>query len=267
MEVNRALSVSIRSGFIDGGDVKLRFIEAGDGRPVLLLHGLTERAETWIPLIKRLAREGYKAIAIDFRGHGESSRPARPPTLSDYARDVESAIYALGLGRLLAVGFSLGGFALLKHLEKYPHGAERIVLLASAHRVGNPAGMRRRAMLARNEGMDSVAREVARLFGDDKKDVFKRFVEPRLLSLDSSVYASTVESLAGADLSEALKAVDAEVLIIAGEHDFLVPPDVALEAENLNPGAKVKVLRCKGHMIRVESPNVDEDVLRFLVGL
>lgn len=247
--------------------MKLRYIEAGRGRPVLLLHGLAERAETWMPLIRGLAGHGYRAVAIDFRGHGGSSSPPRPPTLSDYARDVESAIYALGLDRLLAVGFSLGGFALLKHLEKYPHGAERIALLASAHRVGDPAGMRRRAMLARSGGMSAVAREVARLFGGEKMEVFRRLVEPRLLSLDPAVYASTVESLAAADLSGALRAVDAEVLIIAGEHDFLVPPDVALEAKELKTAVKVEVLRCRSHMIRAESPEVDEEVLRFLVGV
>ncbi len=254
-----------REGMIESRGAVIRYLEAGEGPSVLFLHGLTEDAEVWLPYMRLAAESGYRAVAIDFRGHGKSSKPQKPPTLGDYAEDVEAAIYALGLGRPRAAAFSLGGFALLKHLERYPHGVEKALLLASAHRPWDPQGMLRRARLARERGMEAVAEEVARLFGEEKRRVFEAYVKPRLLSLDPLVYAATVESLARADLSEALRRAKAKIVIAAGEHDFIAPPPIALEAKKLNPEVEVVELQCKGHMLRAEAPEAVARLIRELL--
>jgi len=254
-------------GFIESRGAVIRYVEAGEGPSVLFLHGLTEDADVWRPYMRLAAEAGYRAVAIDFRGHGKSGKPAKPPTLADYAEDVEAAVYALGLGKPAAVAFSLGGFALLKHLEKYPHGVGKALLLAAAHRPADPEGMLRRARLAREKGMQAVAEEVARLFGEEKRSIFESLVKPRLLAMDPQVYASTVESLARTDLSEALRNAAAEIVIVAGEHDFIAPPPIAREAQKINPKVRVVELPCKGHMLRAEAPQeiarlITQEILR-----
>jgi pimeloyl-ACP methyl ester carboxylesterase len=95
----------------DGGELSVQ--RMGEGRPVLLLHGLFSSAEmNWIRFghAARLAETGFEAIMPDLRAHGSSAAPhdpaAYPPGV--LVRDVEAVIEALGLATFDLVGFSLG---------------------------------------------------------------------------------------------------------------------------------------------------------------
>src|SRR5215203_5233032 len=79
----------------------------GSGPALILIHGITERHESWRPLIGPLA-EQYEVVAVDLRGHGDSPTgdPYDPVTL---ATDVHETVTALGLVNPLVIGHSLGG--------------------------------------------------------------------------------------------------------------------------------------------------------------
>jgi len=80
----------------------------GDGRPVILVHGITEDSRSWEPVAERLHPD-HRVIALDLRGHGASSRAARYD-LESMAGDVVAVIEDLGLvGDAHLVGHSLGG--------------------------------------------------------------------------------------------------------------------------------------------------------------
>ncbi len=85
----------------------------GQGRPVVLLHGLFSSAEmNWIRFghAAKLAEAGFEAIMPDLRAHGDSARPHDPAAYPAgvLVRDVEAAVETLGLGDFDLVGFSLG---------------------------------------------------------------------------------------------------------------------------------------------------------------
>ena len=80
---------------------------AGDATPVILVHGITERAATWDPLIDRL-RTQRRVVAMDLRGHGRSGVADRYD-LEAMAGDVVAVALALGLDQPHLVGHSLGG--------------------------------------------------------------------------------------------------------------------------------------------------------------
>ncbi|MCA1673457.1 MAG: alpha/beta hydrolase, partial [Actinobacteria bacterium] len=100
-------TVATRDGF------KLGFVEQGDGVPCVLLHGLSASAQlNWLEpgVADRLARSNLRAIALDFRGHGDSERP---PESSAYSferltDDCVDLIKGLDLGPCHLVGYSLG---------------------------------------------------------------------------------------------------------------------------------------------------------------
>jgi pimeloyl-ACP methyl ester carboxylesterase len=84
----------------------------GDGRPLLLVHGITESSRTWEPLVEPLVGAGYRVLAMDLRGHGTSGRAATYD-LGSMAADVGAVLADAGAdstdGAALLVGHSLGG--------------------------------------------------------------------------------------------------------------------------------------------------------------
>ncbi len=88
--------------------VSIDYFAAGEGRPLVLVHGITESRRTWDPLIAPLIGQGYRVIAVDLRGHGGSSRVA-PYDLATMAGDLGAVLQAEGADDALLVGHSLGG--------------------------------------------------------------------------------------------------------------------------------------------------------------
>src|SRR5680860_1283208 len=96
---------------VDVGEAHLAVTDAGDGEPVVMLHGFPELARSWRHQVSALAEAGYRAIAPDLRGYGGSDRPA---AVEDYAApklvgDVVGLIDALGYESVHLVGHDWGG--------------------------------------------------------------------------------------------------------------------------------------------------------------
>lgn len=96
---------------VDVGEVRLAITEAGDGEPVILLHGFPELSYSWRHQIEALAAAGYHAVAPDLRGYGQSARPAG---VAAYAApklvgDIVGLIRALGHESAHIVGHDWGG--------------------------------------------------------------------------------------------------------------------------------------------------------------
>ncbi len=89
-------------------DVSIDYFAAGEGRSLVLVHGITESRRTWDPLLAPLIASGYRVVAIDLRGHGASSKVA-PYDLATMAGDLGAVLAQEGLDDALLVGHSLGG--------------------------------------------------------------------------------------------------------------------------------------------------------------
>lgn len=89
-------------------DVTIEYSVEGDGRSLVLVHGITESRRVWDPLVAPLVAAGYRVVAIDLRGHGASSR-VPPYDLATMAGDVGAVLAREGIGDALLVGHSLGG--------------------------------------------------------------------------------------------------------------------------------------------------------------
>ena len=86
----------------------IEYDRSGSGPVLLLVHGITERAATWDPLVEPLTRSGFQVVRIDLRGHGSSSRTP-PYDLATMATDLGAVVADLDLRDPLLVGHSLGG--------------------------------------------------------------------------------------------------------------------------------------------------------------
>jgi pimeloyl-ACP methyl ester carboxylesterase len=100
--------------------------------PVLLLHGWTASADiNFFPVYARLA-ERYRVIAMDLRGHGRGMRSTEPFTLEDCADDAAALLDLLGTGRVIVVGYSMGGPVGLLLARRHPERVAGLVMQATA---------------------------------------------------------------------------------------------------------------------------------------
>lgn len=116
--------------FVDVDGNRIHYVEKGEGRPILFIHGLGAQLHQFrAPLFGRL--EGFRLIAIDRPGSGYSVRaPGASGRLSEQARVVRGFIEALGLERPLVVGHSLGGAVALALAIEHPEAVSGLALLS-----------------------------------------------------------------------------------------------------------------------------------------
>ncbi|HET8927869.1 MAG TPA: alpha/beta hydrolase [Microbacterium sp.] len=130
-----ALPDTVRETTVTVGDVDLRVLRAGSGRPLLLLPGWTCSADFFVHQLTGLA-DGFDVVAIDPRGHGGSSKPLTGNTFAQRGDDLARLIDALGLDDVTLLGWSFGVFDVLSHLRHHGTGkVSRVVLVDETPKV------------------------------------------------------------------------------------------------------------------------------------
>src|SRR5262249_35255504 len=125
----------LREGFAQVGDVTLRYVEAGDGSLVALLHGCPEFWYGWRLQIAALAAAGFRVVAPDMRGYNVSSRPTGISAYSaaKVADDITGLIHELGAESAMLVGHDWGGTIAWTMAMNHPEVVSRLVILDAAH--------------------------------------------------------------------------------------------------------------------------------------
>jgi pimeloyl-ACP methyl ester carboxylesterase len=114
--------------FADVNGVRLHYLVAGIGDPIVLLHGFAETSHMWLPLIEKLAGK-YTVIAPDLRGFGQSAAPSDGYTKAAMAQDIRALVKSLGHGRIRLVGHDIGLMVAYAYAAQYPDEIERLVLM------------------------------------------------------------------------------------------------------------------------------------------
>jgi pimeloyl-ACP methyl ester carboxylesterase len=237
---------------------RLAYHTVGDGRPVLLLHGLFSSAQmNWIKWghAVRLAEAGFRAIMLDFRVHGGSDAPhdqaAYPPGV--LVRDVAALIDHLGLeeGRYDLVGFSLGARTAVHGCASGILAPRRLVLAGMG--VAGLADWNRRAgfFLRVIDEFDTITR-------DDPAWLSRQFLKSQGVDrIAARLLLGAFENLDPARLAD----VTVPTLVICGEQDQDngSAPDLAA----LLPDARYEEIP-GGHLDSATKPELGEGIIRFL---
>ncbi len=104
---------------------------AAAGPAVVLIHGYTDSARDWVPLVPYLSPR-LRLILVDIRGHGRSGKPECCYTRLDFAYDIKLLLDALGVQRADIVGHSLGSFIAQTFAEYWPERTRRVILISSS---------------------------------------------------------------------------------------------------------------------------------------
>jgi pimeloyl-ACP methyl ester carboxylesterase len=259
-----AAGLAPRFETVDG--VRLRYLRAGTGPAVVLLHGFASSIVTWRDTMPLLARS-HDMVAVDFPGFGGSEvRPDLPP--SAYPRLVVGLMDRLGIARASLVGNSMGGGAAVVVAGRQPDRVDRLVLIDS---VGYNLAPGDRPWLLRAAGFKPAARLIEALpirramvkvalrqiFHDDRLVTRERIDEYVAPLLRPGAMAAAQSLLASGDdmgLPEAVARVRAPTLVVWGREDAWVPVEQADRFLAAIPGSRKVVLDGCGHLPQEERP-------------
>jgi pimeloyl-ACP methyl ester carboxylesterase len=107
-------------GYIENNGARIWYAAFGSGSPVILLHGGLGHSGNWSYQVPALIENGYRAILIDSRGHGHSTRDTQPYSYELMASDVLAVMDALGIEKTALVGWSDGACTALILADKFP---------------------------------------------------------------------------------------------------------------------------------------------------
>ena len=267
----------------DGGTMFV--VATGQGRPVVLLHGITMRSEAWAYQLHQ--RLDARLIAVDLRGHGRSFPGADGATLALCARDLCQLLEGLDLRDVVLVGHSLGGMTigqfLLDHREVADSRVAAFGLIATAGRLPRAipgpwlalladrllrdaeAGGRLTARLRRIPRSDLGEWGVRQAFGRRPSRRHIDLVASAFEQLPPAVYTSLLSSLLRFNALDAWATVNRPVVIAHGTRDRIIPAREARRLAAAVPQARLVRFRHAGHLLMYERPAEIAELLTDLL--
>jgi len=242
---------------------KLHYLEAGQGPPVVLLHGLGGDGSRWGPNIGPLAKD-FHVFALDQIGFGQSDKPLANYHTGMLSEFLAEFLKAVGVPKASLVGNSMGAGVALYMAVHYPQMVDKIVLAdGGGYRSEHPgprpaptaADLHRRAI--QNSVTREETREFFRVMFHNKSLVTDQMVDAQLpMRLRSAFTISKIQESGEkglGSLSEAeVRGVKAPTLILWGKYDELANPAGADRLEKAIPGAKKIMIDDCGHMPQLE---------------
>src|SRR5512134_2831152 len=118
----------------------VRYVEAGAGWPVVLIHAFPLGAAMWRPQMDEVP-DGWRLIAADLPGFGgEEVDGSEPPTVETYAADVEALLDALEIDRAVIGGLSMGGYVTFALYRRAPERFSGVILANTRSTADTPEG-------------------------------------------------------------------------------------------------------------------------------
>ena len=248
--------------------VTLNYSEAGQGMPVVLLHGFPFRGAIWHEQQQRLSGR-YRVITPDLRGHGQSPAPPGIYEMELLARDVLALLDALLIEKAVILGHSMGGYVALAAWKLAPERFLALGLIASqagADTEEARAGRNKLAEKVAAEGSKVVAEAMLpKLFASQLPAGAPLVDQVRQMILNTSC-AAIVGSLKGmaqrADSGPLLPDVNVPVLILSGDKDQIIPAEKAPAMAAALPAATLANIANAGHLPMLEQPQATTTAIR-----
>ena len=231
------------------GTTLVREVPGPPGAPVVvLLHGWTATsALNWYPTFEPLGRH-FRILALDHRGHGQGIRSRRPFRLEDCADDVAALTELLGVGRIIPVGYSMGGPIALLTWLRHRRLVDGLVLCATAARFVS----RRPAQRLYTQGMLGLSLAAGLSPAPLRQRAMTRFVNNRLDGTEYSGWAARElaandpaallragAALGNFDANDWLGDIDVPTAVVVTEKDRVVPTANQLALAEAIPGTQI----------------------------
>lgn len=234
----------------------------GEGPAILFVHGYPLDRTIWRDQIDSL--EGYRRIAPDLRGMGQSDAPDLGYGMGIYAADLVALLDALGVNEVVLCGISMGGYVVFEFLRRWRHRVRALILMDTRAEADSTEGRRARdaaAASARDGGAGAVGGALLpKMLAPGSEERAPELVDRVRRMMAATPVAGMIGALAAMrdrhDSTGLLPTLaDLPTLVLVGEEDALTPPDAARRMATLIPAARLVVIPGAGHLPPVERPS------------
>jgi non-heme chloroperoxidase len=261
----------------------LHYVDLGSGQPVVLIHGWPVSHRMWESQIIALSEAGYRCIAYDRRGTGDSGKPAGGYDYETFTSDLNDLMTQLDVRDAVLVGFSMGGGEVARYLGRY--GTQRVAkaaLLASVtpfllKTSDNPGGVDKAVF----DGMIEAAKKNRVEFLEQFLPAYYNYEPNKGVSADLlpfskwMAYASSplgtvqcITAFGTTDFRSDLKKITVPTLVAHGDADRIVPFDISSKlAHEQIKGSRLEVIQGAPHgFAATHGERLSELLLDFLGG-
>jgi non-heme chloroperoxidase len=266
----------------NSGNIELFYEDLGTGQPVVLIHGFPLNGHSWEKQTTALIDAGYRVIAYDRRGFGNSSQPSSGYDYDTFAEDLDKLMTTLDLRDAVLIGFSMGTGEVTRYLSTF--GSERV---SKAILIGaippfllktddNPEGVDQSVF-------DGIKKAIAadrpsyhttflqNFYNTDKLGGTRITDEAVQMSWNVAVQASAIATLKCVDtwltdFRDDLPKIDVPTLIIHGDADRILPLEsTAKRLPELIKNSRLVVVEDGPHAIGwTHADKVNPEILKFL---
>jgi pimeloyl-ACP methyl ester carboxylesterase len=239
-------------------DSTIAYVDQGEGKPIVLLHGFCGSSRYWDHVIPVLS-DGFRVITPDLPGHGQSDPLQGNSTIENFADQIKKLLEALNLQEVTMFGHSLGGYITLAFAEKYSQQLNGFSLIhstafpdseeAKKGRVANVQKVNQSGIYSLIDGL------VPKLFSPENQD--ENYVGEAMEIGYTTSAEGAIDALNAMkdrpDRNSVLEAALLPVLLIAGEQDQIIPAEKTFSVSKST--IKHSTIKNSGHMSMYENPH------------
>lgn len=252
--------------------MKVSRLSSGKGPAIIFLHGVGSGKEGWKHQLAPVVEAGFRFIAIDAPGFGETPLPDHP----GFAPHVDAILTVMndyGLDKAILCGHSLGGMTAQEFHAGHPDRVGALVLSATSPAFGRPDGefqkqflQARLAPFQQGMTMPQFAKDFAsRLVGPNPAPHAIDEIIDTLSGVSVEAYRLAMHTLTGFDQRENLANISVPTLVISGAEDANSPAAMMEKMASKIPGARYVNLVETGHMAPIETPDAfNQTLINFL---
>ena len=259
---------------IQTNDISTFYVESGtpNGVPIIFIHGFPFSHEMWKPQLDAFL-SGFRAIAYDVRGHGQSDVGDGQFSIEFFVDDLIALMDKLSIPKAILCGLSMGGYIALRTIERFPDRVKGLILAdTKSESDGNEARTKRSASLrgVKQDGVAAFAENFAKaIFWSETFSRNPQAIETikNIIRNNSplGIGGALLALAARTDTTTFLPSIAIPTLILVGEHDALTPPSASKAMHSAIPGSELAVISNAGHMANVEnSEQFDQTMFEFL---
>lgn len=245
----------------------MTFVEAGNGEPLVFLHGICGGAESFAPQLDALSAD-FRCLAWNMPGYG-GAPPIDIISAGALAIVLQAALDEIDVEKAHLVGHSLGGMVLQELALRAPERIRSMTLFATSPSFGGADSDLRRQFLAEHLapldagiGMADLAPAlVTTLVSTHADPEGVRQAVQCLAHVPPASYRAAINGLTSFDRRESLSDLDVPTLCLAGEVDRIAPPVMMERMSAKLPNAQFAVIRRAGHLAQLEQPRAFNAIL------
>ena len=255
--------------FITINGIDLDYADVGEGKVVVLLHGLGSTKKDWDLQIPVLSQK-FRVIAPDFRAHGNSERVPKEQGVEIMTEDVFQLLNFLNISKASFVGFSMGGAVCFEMAYSHPEIVEKMVIVNSGPDFNNAKNsgvdiLAERTKIIKEQGFIALAETISKgMFPDENQLEWRKDFLQRIIDNDEDAYLNTFGSLMKWGLDDKVSEILHPTLVIASDMDYTSVEYKKAFTDKMQNAKLVVVENSRHGIVLDQAEKLNQELLKFL---